>query len=103
MATCDIYKTAIGYKTDLSGVTDTFKLSTINGCIQKSIDYKLGLLVKENDVYYSNTAHNDDPVTFNSMNNNTLHIYNMNFFYVLFKLVIFVILGGSGTYLLKNG
>jgi len=82
---CDINKTSREYTKDL----DTEDLQILNTCIQKSIDYKLNNLVTRDESNYIKNEKKDS-LTFSSMNNNTLAIYTHNFYYIIFKLSIFL-------------
>jgi|TARA_B110000971_G_C19916670_1_gene457137 hypothetical protein len=87
---CDINKTSSEYTKDL----DTEDLQILNTCIQKSIDYKLNNLVTRDESNYIKNEKKDS-LTFSSMNNNTLAIYTHNFYYIIFKLSIFLFIIGS--------
>ena len=87
---CDINKTSSEYTKDL----DTEDLQILNTCIQKSIDYKLNNLVTRDESNYIKNEKKDS-LTFSSMNNNTLSIYTHNFYYIIFKLSIFLFIIGS--------
>jgi len=87
---CDINKTSREYTKDL----DTEDLQILNTCIQKSIDYKLNNLVTRDESNYIKNEKKDS-LTFSSMNNNTLAIYTHNFYYIIFKLSIFLFIIGS--------
>lgn len=85
---CDLTKTSSAYRKELESGKD------IHVCIQKSIDYKLSKLIEREEVNYLKNV-KSDALTFSSMNKNTLSIYTTNFYYVLFKLSLFIILIGS--------
>ena len=87
---CDLNKTSTAYRKEL----ETGNLEKIYECIQKSIDYKLNSLIQREEVnYIKNTK--TDTLTFTSMNANTLTVYTNNFYYVIFKLFLFIIIIGS--------
>jgi len=88
---CDINKTSREYKKELD-IPGT-SLSALNGCIQYSIDNKLDILV-QNEKGTSSDSNKPGDVTFSSMNKHTLALYTSNFYYVVFKLSLFVILIG---------
>ena len=89
---CDINKTSREYKKELD-VPGT-SLSALNGCIQYTIDNKLDILVQNEKRTSSSESIRQDDVTYNSMNKHTLALYTSNFYYVVFKLSLFVILIG---------
>jgi hypothetical protein len=89
---CDLKKTSLDYKKDLKNSID---LNKINQCIQKTIDARLKSLVEkeESDSYRTNES--QDYLTMSSMNKSTLSIYTYNFYFVIFKLLLFGVLIGS--------
>ena len=89
---CDLKKTSLDYKKDLKNSID---LNKINQCIQKTIDARLNSLVEkeESDSYRTNES--QDYLTMSSMNKSTLSIYTYNFYFVIFKLLLFGVLIGS--------
>ena len=90
---CDIHKTSRDYEILLNKEKKNtpMNLVPLNNCIQNSIDYKLKILSKKNEVNYINNEKKDD-LTYNSMNVNTLSIYTQNFYYIVFKLSLFIII-----------
>ena len=76
--------------------TSTNDKISLNHCIQLSINKILNNLVIKEDTMLS-----EDVLTYKSMDNNTLSLYNNNYIYIIVKLFIFVILGISYFYLLK--
>lgn len=89
---CDLNKNSNDYERELKNTT---KLNDLNNCIQKTIDERLNTLVKKEDQFNSRPNETKDGVTMRSMNENTLSIYSYNFYYVIFKLLLFVVLIGS--------
>lgn len=89
---CDLKKKSLDYKKDLKNSID---LNKINKCIQKTIDARLKSLVEkeESDSYRTNES--QDYLTMSSMNKSTLSIYTYNFYFVIFKLLLFGVLIGS--------
>ena len=85
---CDLNKTSTTYRKELESGKD------IHDCIQKSIDSKLNMLIQREEVNYLKNVKSDS-LTFSSMNKNTLSIYTTNFYYILFKIFLFIILIGS--------
>lgn len=96
---CDLNKRSDDYQRDLKKISSltikTTKLNRLNNCIEKTIDARLNALVKKEEKINSRSNETKDGVTMNSMNNNTLSIYRYNFYYVIFKLLLFAILIGS--------
>lgn len=90
---CDINKTSRDYTILLNNekIKTPMNLTPLNDCIQNSIEYKLKILAQKNEVSYTKNEQKDD-LTFHSMNVNTLAIYTQNFYYVIFKLSLFIIL-----------
>lgn len=89
---CDLNKNSNDYERELKNTT---KLNDLNNCIQKTIDERLNALVQKEEQFNSRPNETKDGVTMRSMNENTLSIYSYNFYYVIFKLLIFGILIGS--------
>lgn len=89
---CDLKQNSNDYERELKNTTN---LNDLNNCIQKTIDERLNTLVKKEDQSNSRSNETKDGVTMRSMNENTLSIYSYNFYYVIFKLLLFVILIGS--------
>lgn len=89
---CDINKLAKQYTLELDKMPNTANLSRINTCIQASIDHKLKTLVKKKEDPRYRVSSQKDDLTFESMNDASLELYSKNFFYIMFKLSIFIIL-----------
>ena len=91
---CNVNKTSRDYKRLLKQTMKQprINLYPLNNCIQKSIDHKLKILSdKEDSVNYIKNE-KKDYLTFSSMNDKTLSIYENNFYYIIFKLSIFIII-----------
>lgn len=90
---CDVNKTSRDYTILLNKEKEKtpMNLTPLYDCIQNSIEYKLKILAQKNEVSYTKNEQKDD-LTFHSMNVNTLAIYTQNFYYVIFKLSLFIIL-----------
>jgi len=99
---CDINKSSRDYKIILKKEKEktTINFTPLNNCIQNSINHKLKILSTKDDVNYVKNE-KKDYLTFNAMNNNTLSIYKNNFYYVIFKLSIFIFIISS-YYLLSK-
>lgn len=95
-------KTSDDYRNDLNEPLSDQALIELDTCIQSSIDDKLSKLVEKNSesMSYKGTTQSDD-ITFQSMNQKTLKLYTINFYYLMFKLSIFFILFGA-YYLLSK-
>lgn len=95
-------KTSDDYRNDLNEPLSDEALIELDTCIQSSIDDKLIQLVEKNSesMSYKGTTQSDD-ITFQSMNQKTLKLYTINFYYLMFKLSIFFILFGA-YYLLSK-
>lgn len=89
---CNLNQNSNDYERELKNTT---KLNDLNNCIQKTIDARLNTLVEKEDQFNSRPNETKDGVTMRSMNENTLSIYSYNFYYVIFKLLLFGILIGS--------
>ena len=89
---CDINKLAKQYNQELDQMPKTENLSRINTCVQASIDHKLKTLVKSNEDPTYRVSSQKDDLTFESMNEASLELYSKNFFYIMLKLSIFIIL-----------
>lgn len=89
---CDLKKTSLDYEKDLKNSID---LNKINQCIQKTIDARLNSLVEKEESYSYRTNESQDYLTMSSMNKSTLSIYTYNFYFVIFKLLLFGVLIGS--------
>ena len=90
---CDVNKTSRDYTILLNKEKKKtqINLPPLNDCIKNSIEYKLKILSQKNEVSYTKKEQKDD-LTYNSMNANTLSIYTQNFYYIIFKLSLFIIL-----------
>lgn len=99
---CDLLKTSEDYRNDLNEPLSDEALNELDTCIQASIDDKLSKLVEKDSaqVSYKRTSQTDD-ITFQSMNQKTLKLYTINFYYLIFKLSLFFILFGA-YYLLSK-
>jgi len=95
---CDLKKTSSDYVNDLKNSID---LNQLNQCIQKTIDERLNSLVKKEESVSYRTNESQDYLTMSSMNESTLDIYTYNFYFVIFKLLLFGVLIGS-YFLLSN-
>ena len=89
---CDLKKTSLDYEKDLKNSID---LNKINQCIQKTIDARLSSLVEKEESVSYRTNESQDYLTMSSMNKSTLSIYTYNFYFVIFKLLLFGVLIGS--------
>lgn len=89
---CDLKKTSLDYEKDLKNSID---LNKINQCIQKTIDARLNSLVEKEESVSYRTNESQDYLTMSSMNRSTLSIYTYNFYFVIFKLLLFGVLIGS--------
>jgi len=89
---CDLKKTSLDYEKDLKNSID---LNKINQCIQKTIDARLNSLVEKEESVSYRTNESQDYLTMSSMNKSTLSIYTYNFYFVIFKLLLFGVLIGS--------
>jgi len=89
---CDLKKTSLDYEKDLKNSID---LNKINQCIQKTIDARLNSLVEKEESASYRTNESQDYLTMSSMNKSTLSIYTYNFYFVIFKLLLFGVLIGS--------
>ncbi|ADX06429.1 hypothetical protein 162275952 [Organic Lake phycodnavirus 2] len=89
---CDLKKTSSDYVNDLKNSID---LNQLNQCIQKTIDERLNSLVKKEESVSYRTNESQDYLTMSSMNESTLDIYTYNFYFVIFKLLLFGVLIGS--------
>jgi len=89
---CDLKKTSSDYVNDLKNSID---LNQLNQCIQKTIDDRLNSLVKKEESVSYRTTESQDYLTMSSMNESTLDIYTYNFYFVIFKLLLFGVLIGS--------
>lgn len=96
MSKCDVNKKSGNYFTLLSNTKDYQDLVDLNNCVQESINYKLSLMMQQDN---KNTHNNS--FSMKELNENTKKIYNTNFIYIIFKLSIFFILGISYFYLSK--
>tara|TARA_B100001063_G_C16363996_1_gene357422 strand:- start:60 stop:350 length:291 start_codon:yes stop_codon:yes gene_type:complete len=96
MSKCDVNKKSGNYFTLLSNSKDYQDLVDLNNCVQESINYKLSLMMQQDN---KNTHNNS--FSMKELNENTQKIYNTNFIYIIFKLSIFLILGISYFYLSK--
>ena len=89
---CDLKKKSLDYEKDLKNSID---LNKINQCIQKTIDARLNSLVEKEESASYRTNESQDYLTMSSMNKSTLSIYTYNFYFVIFKLLLFGVLIGS--------
>mgnify|MGYP000492293894 CR=1 FL=1 len=96
MDDCDLNKKSSNYLTLLSNTNNYQDLIDLNNCVQQSINYKLSLMMKQDN---NNTS--NDSFSMKELNENTQNLYNTNFLYIIFKLSIFLILGISYFYLSK--
>lgn len=96
MSKCDLNKKSGNYFTLLSNTDDYQDLVDLNNCVQESINYKLLLMMQQDN----KNPHNDS-FSMKELNENTQKLYNTNFVYIIFKLSIFLILGISYFYLSK--
>lgn len=96
MSKCDLNKKSGNYFTLLSNTNDYQELVDLNNCVQESINYKLLLMMQQD-----NKNPYNDSFSMKELNENTQKLYNKNFVYIIFKLSIFLILGISYFYLSK--
>lgn len=96
MSKCDLNKKSGNYFTLLSNTNDYQELVDLNNCLQESINYKLLLMMQQD-----NKNPYNDSFSMKELNENTQKLYNTNFVYIIFKLSIFLILGITYFYLSK--
>lgn len=96
MSKCDLNKKSGNYFTLLSNTNDYQELVDLNNCVQESINYKLLLMMQQD-----NKNPYNDSFSMKELNENTQKLYNTNFVYIIFKLSIFLILGITYFYLSK--
>ena len=96
MSKCDLNKKSGNYITLLSNTDDYQDLVDLNNCLQESINYKLLLMMQQD-----NKNPYNDSFSMKELNENTQKLYNTNFVYIIFKLSIFLILGITYFYLSK--
>jgi hypothetical protein len=89
---CEINKTSRQYNLELEAMDNDDDFSRINTCVQSTIDHVLKKLASsQEDPTYSLSSQKDE-LTFRSMNEKSLELYSKNFYYIIFKLSIFIVL-----------